>query len=109
MRVQTQSMVGNDKTFGKRNILLALLYLSVVKLFHFAAIKTDHVIVVLAFVEFIHRFAAFEVVSVEQTRLLKLHEDSVNRGQSNVCVVMEQLFENVFSRHVALQPLLKDF
>jgi hypothetical protein len=89
--------------------MLALFYFGVVKLFHFAAIKADHVIVVLPFVQLINSFAAFKMIAVEQSSLFKLHEDTVHRGQPNVGVVMEQLFENVFGRHVALQPLLKDF
>ncbi|MEY5021510.1 MAG: hypothetical protein RIS72_85, partial [Pseudomonadota bacterium] len=33
MGVQAQGMVGNDKAFGQGHIVLALLYLSIVKLF----------------------------------------------------------------------------
>jgi hypothetical protein len=89
--------------------MLALFYFSVVKLFHFAAIKANHVIVVMPLVQLINGFAAFKMIAVEQAGLLKLHENAVHRGEPNVCIVMQQLLENVFGCHVALQSLLKDF
>jgi hypothetical protein len=72
MRIQTERVVCNHKTFGQCHIVLALLNLRIVKLFDFAAIKAHHVVVVLPFVELIHRFATFKVVATEQTCLLKL-------------------------------------
>jgi hypothetical protein len=38
MRVQTQGMVGNDKTFRQGHIVLALFNFSIVELFDFAAV-----------------------------------------------------------------------
>lgn len=109
MRVQAQGMVGNHKAFGKRHILLALFYFSVIKLFHFAAIQANHVIVVLSLVELIHSFATFKMIAVEQPSLFKLHQDPIDRGQPNVGVVMQELLENVLGRHVALQAFLEYF
>ncbi|MEY4447405.1 MAG: hypothetical protein RLZZ433_420, partial [Pseudomonadota bacterium] len=51
MRIQTERVVCNHKTFGQCHIVLALLNLRIVKLFDFAAIKAHHVVVVLPFVE----------------------------------------------------------
>jgi len=38
-----------------------------------------------------------------------LSQNTVNRGQSDVGIVIEQVLENIFGRHVPLHALLKDF
>ena len=66
-------------------------------------------VMVLAFVELVDRFATFEMVSAQNARLLKLCQDPVNRGQTDVGVVQEQLPKHVFGRHVPLRTALKNF
>jgi hypothetical protein len=63
VRIQAQSVIGNDKALGQCDIVLAFFNFSVVKLFDLTAIETDHVVVMLAFVQFIDGFAAFKMVS----------------------------------------------
>jgi hypothetical protein len=36
--IQAQGMIGNHKAFGQGHIVLALLYLSIIELFNFAAV-----------------------------------------------------------------------
>jgi hypothetical protein len=38
MGIQTQGMVGNDKTFGQCHIVLTLFNLGIIELFDFAAV-----------------------------------------------------------------------
>jgi hypothetical protein len=109
MGVQAQGMIGNDKAFGQGHIVLALLYLSIVKLFNFAAVKAHHVVVVLALIELVHRFATFKMVAAQQAGLLKLGQNPVHRGEANVGIVFEQMLEHIFCRHVTLRTLLEDF
>ena len=101
-------MVGNFKAFGLGDGLLAGLDLGVVKLFHPPAVQAHHVVVVLAFIEFVHRFATLKVVAVQQTGLFKLRQHPVDRGQANVGVFLQQLAKHVFGRHVALHTALEN-
>jgi len=108
MRIQTQGMVGNDKSFGQGHIVLALFNFCVVELFHFAAVEANHVVVVLAFVQFIDRFATFKMIPTEQTGLFKLCQHTVDRGQADVRIFKKKLLVNIFRCHVPLGALLKD-
>jgi hypothetical protein len=107
--VQAQGMVGNHKTLGQGHVVLTLFNLGVIKLFHFAAVKAHHVVMMLAFVELIHGLATFKVIATEQASLLKLRQDAVDRRQANVSVVVEQLLVHILGGHVPLCALLKDF
>lgn len=64
---------------------------------------------VLSFVQFVDGLAAFKVIAAEQAGLLKLHQNTVHRGQANVGIVLQEVFENILCRHVPLRPFLKDF
>jgi hypothetical protein len=77
--------------------VLALFDLGVIKLFHLAAVQAHQVVMVLAFVEFINRFAAFELAAAEQTGLLKLGQHPVDRGQADVEAVPDQQTRNTSS------------
>jgi len=101
-------MVRNHKPLGLRHGLLALFDFGVVKLFHPPAIEAHHVVVVLSFIEFINCLATFEVVAAQDAGLLELGQHPVNRGQSNVGVVDQQLTEDIFGRHVPLPATLKN-
>src|SRR5574343_284155 len=108
VRVQDQSMVGKFKDFGLGHRLLAGFDFRVVELFHPAAVQAHHVVVVLAFVEFVHRLAALEMVAVQQTGLLELGQHPVHRGQADVGAFLQQLAEHVFGCHVALHAALEN-
>jgi hypothetical protein len=60
------------------------------------------VIVVVAFVEFVNRFARFELAAAQQARLLKLGQYPVNGGQADVGTLLHHQAVDVFGRHVAL-------
>ena len=66
-----------------------------------AGVDVDHVVVVLAAVEFVHRLATLEVVLEHQAGRFELGKHPVHRGQADVGVVLQQGLEHVFGRHVA--------
>ena len=88
--------------------MLALLNLGIVKLLNLAAIQAHQMVVVLAFIELIHRLAGFKIAAVQQAGLLKLCQHAVHGGQPYILAVFQQHPENIFCRHVSLFTRLKD-
>jgi len=100
-------MVGDLETLGVGNIVLTLLNTGVVKLFNAAAIKAHQVVMVLALVEFIDRFAAFKLTARQNTGLLKLHQHAVDGGQTNIGTLLQSETVNVLGAHVPLPAFLE--
>jgi hypothetical protein len=67
------------------------------------------VVVVLAFIELVDSLTAFKMIPAQKPSLFKLRENAVDRGQADIGVVIEQMFEHIFGRHMPLRALLKDF
>ena len=65
-------MVGDGEALGLGDRLLAIFDFGVVKLFYLTAVKADQVVVVLAFVEFVDRFAAFKLAAAQNAGLFEL-------------------------------------
>ena len=70
--VQTQRMVRDSESLGLGDGLLAVFDLGIVKLFDLAAVKANEVIMVLAFVELVHRLAALKLAATQNTGLFEL-------------------------------------
>ena len=70
--VQTQRMVCDSEALGLSDRLLAAFDLGVIKLFDLAAVKADQVVVVLAFVELVHRFSTLKLAAAQNTSLFEL-------------------------------------
>ena len=102
-------MVGDRKTFGFGDRVLAFFDFGVVKLFHLAAVQADQVVVVFALVQLKHRFATFKLAALQDARLLKLCQHPVHRGQADIRTLLQQYPEDVFSRHMTLAAALEDF
>ena len=100
-------MVGDLETLGLGNIVLTLLNTGVVKLFNAAAIKAHQVVMVLALVEFIDRFAAFKLTARQNACLLKLHQHAVDGGQTNIGTLFQRETVNVLGAHVPLPAFLE--
>jgi len=109
MGIKTECVVGNREAFLLGDIVLALFNFSVVKLFNPAAVQTNQVIVVFAFVELIDRFAALKMASTQNIGLLELRQHPVNRGQTHVGATFKQNTKNVLGRHVPLRAFLENF
>ena len=82
--INRQRVVSDGKPFFLGDVMLALFNFGVVKLFNLPAIEAHQMVMVLAFVDLIHRLAGLEVAAIEQPGLLKLHQDPVHRGQTDV-------------------------
>ena len=106
--VQTQRMVGNDEALGSGHIVLAALDFGVVELLNLAAIQTDQMVVMLAFVELVHRLAGFKMTAAEDARLFELRQHPVHGRQTDIRAIFQQHTKHVFRRHVPQRALLKD-
>jgi len=65
-----------------------------------AGVDVDHVVVVLAVVEFVHRLATLEIVLEHQAGRFELGKHPVHRRQADVVAVVEQLAVDVLGRKV---------
>ena len=65
-------MIRNSEALSLGDRLLALFDLGVIKLLHFAAVKANQVIVVLSFVELVHRFPTLKLAAAQNTGLFEL-------------------------------------
>jgi outer membrane protein assembly factor BamE len=102
-------MVSDFEAFGFGHGVLSGLDFGIVELLHSSAIQTNHVVMVLPLVEFIHRFATFKMVATQYPGLLELGQNPVNSGQPDVGIFVEQLSKNIFCGHVPHHPALKYF
>ena len=107
MCVQAQCMVGYFKSFGVGNVVLAFFNFSIKKFFDPAAVQTNQVVMVLAFIEFIDRFAALKLTARQQPGLLKLQQYPVNGGQTNVGTFIEHQAVHILGAHVPLPAFLE--
>src|SRR3990167_86630 len=108
LAIQGHGVVLHQPALGLGHGLLAFFNLGVVELLHLAARRADEVVVVLPFVEFVHRLAALEIAADQDAGLLELREHAVDRGQANVRTLFQQHAEHIFGRHVALLAFLED-
>ena len=90
------------------DLLLPLLDLGVIKLLDPAALQANQVVVMLAFVEFEHRFARLEIAALEQTGLLELRQDAIDRCQPDILPFGQQLLVDVLGTHVPMRAVLED-
>ena len=49
------------------------------------------------------------MIAAKEAGLLKLGQNAVDRGQTNVGIVVQKMFENILRGHVPLRAFLKDF
>lgn len=89
--------------------VLSLLYFRIVELFNAPTLQTYEVIMVASLVELEYRATTFKVMALQQTRLFKLSQHTVNRGEADISTVLQQQFVDVLGRHVALFRILEEF
>jgi hypothetical protein len=88
---------------------LPLLDFRVVELFDVTALYTHDVIVVAALFQFENRFAAFEMVPDEETRLLELREHAVNGRKARVGAFFQERPVDILGREVTHSAFLEYF
>ena len=81
-------MVRNGKTLGLCHRLLAVFDFRVVKLLDPATVQTHQMVMVLALVQLVHGFSALKVAAAQDTGLLKLGQNPVHSGKSDVGAVL---------------------
>src|ERR1700680_743957 len=90
-----------------RPLVLPLLDLGIVELLDAPALQAHEVVVVPAFVQFVNRLAALEVVAHQQPRLLELREHAIDGREPDVGMILEELAIHVFGGEVALVAVLE--
>jgi outer membrane protein assembly factor BamE len=66
-----------------------------------AALHADQMVVMLALIEFEHRFVGFKMVTDQQSRLLKLGEHAINGGEPGVGALFLQQLVHILRRQMA--------
>jgi outer membrane protein assembly factor BamE len=102
-------MVGNGEAFFLGDGVLAFFNFCVEKFFDLAAIQTHQMVVVLAFVELVHRLATLEIAALENVGLFELGQHPVHRGQAHIRTLFQQHPKDIFCGHVALRCALENF
>ena len=77
-------MVLQRKSSVLGNLLLSTLDLGIEELLHTATLQADQMVMVLTFIEFVHRLARLELAALEQASLLKLGQHAIDRSQTHI-------------------------
>lgn len=89
------------------NRTLAFFNFGVKKFNHFAALHTHQMVVVLAFIEFKHRFASLKILACQKARLLELGQYPINSRQTNVEFLLQQKLVYIFGTQVPVRTTLE--
>ena len=100
--VQCETPLGSDA-------ILAPLDFGIVKLLDPAALQANQMVVVRPFVEFENRPAGFEMMALQETRLLELGQDPVYGREANLDALGQQLPIHIFGTHVPYSAGLEKF
>ena len=94
-------MVAQFEAEALRNRALPFLDALVDELLDPAAVNTDDVVVMLAFVKLEYRGSALEVMASDEARPLELGQDAVDRCEPDVLVRLDEATVDVLGAHVA--------
>lgn len=89
--------------------VLALFNDVVLELHHQTALDADHMIVMVATLQFEYGMAAFKMVAAHQASGLKLSQYTVNGGQTDIVLPIKKLAVNVFGRHMPCRAMFQHF
>lgn len=106
--IQGHGVIENLPALGLGDQLLAFFDFGIIKLLNLAAVGAYQMVVVLAFVELVHRFATFKVAAQQNASLFKLGEHPVHRGQSNIRAIIEQDSVHILCGQVAQLTFLEN-
>ena len=101
-------MIFQSESTSGRDLLLPLFDRGIVKFFHMTAGHTDQMVVMAAFTKFKNRFARFEVITRQQSGLLKLGQHSVDRSQTNILAFFNEHPIDVLRTEVPAFTALKN-
>ena len=101
-------MVLDLKSPIARDLDLSLFDIGIVELFDVTALDAHDMVVMTAALELEDRFAEFEMMADEQTRLLELRKHAVHGREPRVCTILEQNLIDVFGGQMAHVALLEN-
>ena len=107
--VQIEAVIGQADVVMLGDIALALLDHLIGKLDHLATIEADQVIVVFLGGQLEYRLATFEVVTGNDTGIIKLVENAIDGSETNLFTQVDQSFIEIFGAGVLAIRLLQDF
>lgn len=107
--VQIEAVVGQANVVDLGDVPLTLLDHLVGELDHLAAVETDQVVVVLLGRQLEHRLAPFEVVTGDDTGIIKLVKNTIDGSETNLFTLIDQPFVQIFRTGVLAVRLLQDF
>lgn len=99
-------LLDDEASFGGDPVL-PIFDLRVEELFNFPTLNANQVVVVAAFIELENRLAGFEVMTFQESGLLELRENTINRGKADIHVFTDQQAVDVFGGKVAIFRFLK--
>ena len=91
------------------DFILALFDLRVIKLLYPAALQANQMVVMMPFIQFKRGLARFEMMALQQTRLLKLGQHAIHRGQTNIHVVSQQVAIYILGSNMPCGSFLRQF
>ncbi len=102
-------MVGETDIEFLGDLALTLFDHFVGELDHLAAVEANQVVVVLLSGQLEYRLATFEVVTGNDTGIIKLVENAINGSETNLFTQVDQSFIEIFGAGVLAVRLLQDF
>ncbi len=107
--IEIEAVIGQTDVVLLGDLGLALLDHLVGELDHLAAVEADQVVVVFLGGQLEHRLAPFEVVTGDDTGIIKLVENAVDGSETNLFTLVDQSFVQIFRTGVLAVRLLQDF
>jgi len=109
MPVHDQRMVADREPQPLGDGRLPLFDTGIHELFDAAAVQTHDVIVMRAVIELEDGHAILEVMPRDESRRLKLRQNAVDGGQSDVLIAVEERAIDVFGRKMPRSAALENF
>src|SRR5690606_22156188 len=106
--VQRQRMLGDTESARRGNALLAFLNLRIEEYLDTAVEQAAPLIVVVAFIQFEYRLAAFEMIARQKAGLFKLSQHTINRCQTDIQIFRKQLLVHILGAQMADRAALEN-
>jgi hypothetical protein len=107
--VEVEAVVGETDIEFFGDLALTLFDHFVGELDHLAAVEANQVVVVLLSGQLEYRLATFEVVTGNDTGIIKLVENAIDGSETNLFTQVDQSFIEIFGAGVLAVRLLQDF
>ena len=101
-------MLGDIETALVRYFLLALFDFVIEEFLDSSAIEANEVVMMRSLVEFEHCLAGFEMISMQQPSLFKLGQHTIDCCQTDIHIIRQKDFVDVFGTEMAHRTVLKN-